>query len=129
MGVDLFGNGAFEYFNWTNWTFLLRLAYRFGWEPQGTILDDFERDLLTMGKTLSQEDIRYWEERKAEWDGGYSSNDLQQVAAGDARNIADALERALESGSDPETGESLTDYRALIEDFVQFCRRGAFRIS
>ena len=55
------------------WGKLLRLAQSYGWVPAGTMLD----------------------EPDVGWNGGYQTNDRQRATADYARNLADALSRAL----------------------------------
>jgi hypothetical protein len=100
VGVDLSGNG--EYFRWTNtgWQAVIDLALSAGWEPTGT---GPPRNTL-----------------KADWDGFYFGNHGQRVYARDAKNLADALERALMKTPVSERKE--------LKDFIRFCRLGSFRL-
>jgi hypothetical protein len=84
MGMDLEGPGGAFWFPVHGWSAVLTLARDFGgWEPQGT-------------KSPEWEDPETGEHHVAsDWDGNYWCNDYQQVTEEDARNLADALERAL----------------------------------
>lgn len=73
MGMILEGAGGDIWVNVFEWGQILRLAQHYGWVPAGTILD----------------------EPSENWNGGYQTNDWQRVTASDARNLADALSRAL----------------------------------
>jgi hypothetical protein len=139
MGMDLSGVGG--YFRWTNsgWSDILELGQEFGWIPMGT------------GPPRG--------ERKASWGvGPYYGNDGQRFYARDARALADALERALETiaaGKLPKRSRiaRATDYLEAeltggeapkqgrvvarqfgpedveyIQEFIEFCRAGSFRI-
>lgn len=100
MGMDLSGAGG--YFRWTNlgWRDVLALAESNGWEPTAT---GPPRGIL-----------------KAAWSGTYFSNDGQRVYARDARQLADALERAI-AACPVEDNEAL-------REFIAFCRAGSFRL-
>ena len=139
MGMDLSGAGG--YFRWTNsgWCDILELGQEFGWVPTGS------------GPPRG--------ELKSSWgDGPYHGNDGQRFYARDARALADALERALETivgGKLPERSRiaRATDYLEAelrgggapkqgqvaiqqfgpeeveyIREFIEFCRAGRFRI-
>ena len=73
MGIILKGAGGDIWASVFEWGQLLRLAQLYGWVPAGTVLD----------------------EPNVSWNGGYQTNDWQRVTADDARNLADALSRAL----------------------------------
>ena len=63
------------------------------------------------------------------WNGmDYFSNSFQWVSDQDARNIAGALERALEEEetSDQGPAQSAVDY---LREFITFCRAGYFYIA
>lgn len=73
MGIILVGAGGDIWASKFEWGQLRRLAQSYGWVPAGTVLDEPDVD----------------------WNGGYQTNDWQRVTADDARNLADALSRAL----------------------------------
>jgi hypothetical protein len=73
MGIILEGAGGDIWASIFEWGQLLRLGQSYGWVPAGTVLD----------------------EPNVDWNGGYQTNDWQRVTADDARNLADALSRAL----------------------------------
>ena len=128
MGFDLSGAGGD--FRWTifDWHKLLRIAKRYGWKPAGTVF------------------------AAAEWGGGYTSNDSQTVTADDARQLADALERALADIPEEDVlarhrppegdmilapgGPAIDDMdwfwgpgKDALRQFIRFCRAGAFQIG
>jgi len=132
MGMILDGAGGNIWLNVFEWGQLLRLGQMYGWVPAGTILD----------------------EATDEWNGGYQTNDWQRVTADDARNLADALSRALpglpvddylmRDVTDPLTGaialkdiERLTprdwfggdEGRQSVQKYIAFCRAGEFVIK
>lgn len=118
MGMDLSGRGGF--FQWNNaaWRNVLKLGQRFGWEPTGT------------GPPRGV--------AKSRWSGTYVSNDGALFCAQDARNLANALARALkEIPAKPyrKRGRSQTFLetfggwgRPTVTKFIRFCRKGNFRI-
>ena len=132
-------NSAKGDFGWDSfsWQKLLRLAEQYGWRPAGT--------------TLPREELKWMPGGK--WDGRYTSNDGQAVTAADARNLAEALDRALRdipsedviaqyrapSGGiqilpNPPAISDLdwfcgNETRARIREFISYCYAGEFRIS
>jgi hypothetical protein len=143
MGMDLRGAGGNFRFPVHGWSAVLHLARDFGgWEPQGTEPPEYYRQrALADGEPL-------------DWSGTYGTNDYQQVTEADARNLADALERALrhvprertwEKGVIhlPEGGivETMPDDlnppehfsgpegRRYLEEFIRYCRAGSFVIG
>jgi|SRR5215813_3761197 len=132
MGMILDGAGGNIWVNVFEWGQLLRLAQTYGWMPAGTLLD----------------------EPNVDWNGGYQTNDWQLVTADDARNLADALSRALPSlpaddhamrdVTDPVTGTiALEDIERLkprdwfggdegretVQKYIDFCSAGEFVIK
>jgi hypothetical protein len=111
MGMDLSGAGGYFRFANYSWSKVLRLGVMFGWEPAGTEANvDFvlcckygipEAEGGGFTGTQEERDL-FAEEVRREWDGGYCSNDYQIITAEDARNLADALERALPDVPDRE---------------------------
>ena len=111
-------------FGWTmsGWPWVLKSAVKHGWEPTGTGPPD---GIL-----------------KKDWSGTYTSNDGQLVYAGDARRLAAAVQRFLDATATQQkqknkkhtstntppwdTEEGKRDH---LEDFIEFCRRGSFRIG
>ena len=112
MGMDLEGAGG--YFRWTRtgWTDILTLAEQFEWEPTGT------------GPPKGT--------RRDEWTRDYSSSVGQLLYARDAKNLADALGRALKESPETWIVDSgflaSTDGARAIRDFIRYCRKGSFRI-
>src|SRR5947209_3625904 len=88
MGMSLTGNtGGYFQFNMFAWGHALRLAEMHGWQPSGTLAPQDEEE--------EEED----EEPRSyrEWDPeNYITNDGLQVTDDDVRNLADALEAALD---------------------------------
>jgi hypothetical protein len=68
-------SGSRLYPSGSAWSFFLRLAEEYGWNPAGSVPPE--------GVQAS------------EWDGGYDSNDGQRVTREDAAAMAAALERVL----------------------------------
>jgi hypothetical protein len=117
------------------WWLARGLAERFGWRPAGTEPPDD------------------WDAGRP-WDGSYTGNSGQLVAAPDARRLAVGLRVALAA---PEFGELVGEFEAekrrqlasaststlrltlrpsapegwrqSLEEFAAFCDRGAFRIN
>ena len=146
MGMSLSnGHGGSLGFNHFLWSKILTLALDHGWEPLGT--------KPSVALAHEYPDIAHTDET---WDGNYTSNDLQEVTAQDALNIAKALERSLEdfperikippkSDWDSESGTLLVAReeaekmnplevfagggKKYVQDFVNFCRQGGFTIS
>jgi hypothetical protein len=79
MGMILQGAGVEFSASVFDWGQILRLAQAYGWQPAGTVIDEGDLCNFPNGR----------------WDGGYQTNDYQRVTADDARNIANALDRAL----------------------------------
>src|SRR4051794_15663787 len=130
MAMDLTGAGG--EFSWDvfSWGRLLRLAEKYGWQPAGT--------------QMFVEEIPFLIDRH--WHGGYDSNDYQIVGEEDARNLADALERAIpdipeedvlspireESGGiriapdPPEVSDRDwfcgAESKTYLQDFIRYCR-------
>jgi hypothetical protein len=92
MGVDLIGRGGDASFNWGCWRTCLGIAIAFGWQPAGTIAHP---------------------DHHGDWDGGYFTNDLQEVSDSDARALGVALHRAVTS---VRTGQALTEEQAKALD-------------
>ena len=159
MGMDLCGAEGNEYFSNVSWYKILKLAYEYGWQPQGTEVGGWYDENGELNRQLSPD--------PEEWDGTYFSNDFQWVTDEDASNIADALERALNDIPDFHTDEKQLEYvpgdlplnplrrslaeqglevtvpnsslspieyfsgeaKQMVRDFIKFCRAGGFRIS
>ena len=86
--------------NIVGWTALRVLAREFGWEPQGTVLmswkDNKTGEIIPPVCIDPDKRIDGKLVKDDSWSGKYSSNDLQEITAEDAKNFAEALERALE---------------------------------
>ena len=101
MGHDLKNSkGGYRRFGVDSWWCMQDLAKRHGWKPQGTVLNtDIQYQLR--GGNLDDPEINQELWREAEndvksWPGSYATNDFQWVTEEDARNMADALEKAVE---------------------------------
>jgi len=93
-------NGSLEQsLNIAGWQSLMGLAYVFGWEPQGTVLlfwkDNKTGEMFPPG-CLDDKKCKdgQWVKNDS-WSGSYCSNDCQEITTDDARNFAEALEKAL----------------------------------
>ena len=159
MGMDLNGAGGYVRFSNTCWSKIRKLAYDYGWKPQGTEPAQFYDENGGLIKQLCP--------APDTWSGTYLSNDLQWVTDEDAANIADALQRALDDIPDFDTDEKRVEYgpgelptspiersfveqglvinvpnaslspveyfsgeaKQLVRDFIRFCQAGGFRIG
>jgi hypothetical protein len=84
MGVELTGGGPS--LNWEACQYCLATATRFGWKPEGTLALHYDKDVQ-----------KEWPIPAEEWSGTYFSNEGQAVSDSDARNLAAALDRAIDS--------------------------------
>lgn len=99
MSMDLFSiKGVYFYLNNSDWATILKNAFDNGWKPQGTVRGGLY-------------------EIDPKWDGNYFLNEGQWVEAEDAAKIANALER-----------ESNSTDNIYIKNFINFCRKGAFKV-
>jgi hypothetical protein len=108
MGVDLIGRGGDVSFNWSYWRACLGIAIAFGWQPAGTIAHP---------------------DHDGDWDGGYFTNDFQEVSDSDARALGVALHRAVAS---VRTGQALTEEQAKALDGMhigQVCEFADYAVS
>jgi hypothetical protein len=116
MGFNLDGkHGGYFDMNRSNWEYCLKTAYRYGWEPLGTVAPDpaFLKELYGPVCEGCQEPDY------SEWAGGYFYNDWQIIVTDDdARAIAEALHRAIAAGEEDQ----------LLIDFADFAQKGEFRI-
>jgi len=76
MSTGLYGRHGDKSFSAATWDGCFHLAVAFGWKPAGT-------NPPVVGAI------------RDDWDGGYFSNEFQQVTDDDARAMARALTRAL----------------------------------
>jgi hypothetical protein len=123
MGMDLSGRGGYFRFSNSAWCAVLELAYEYGWEPAGTEAPEFTF-YAPDGVTVDEAQTREWRQHYRNWDGSYFGNAFQVVCDEDAANIAEALERALDDV--PDLSEGWKDY---LQEFIKFCRAGAFSIG
>ncbi|MHC5140380.1 MAG: hypothetical protein ACYSOF_10970 [Planctomycetota bacterium] len=145
--------------NIAGWQSLRGLAYMFGWKPQGTVLmswkDNQTGEMFPPVCFDNKKCIDGQWEQDDSWTGSYSSNDCQEITADDARNFANALEKALayiagdsasETGfieqldkEDRDEGRWITakgivnawsglDAQERIKDFVEMFKAGACHI-
>jgi hypothetical protein len=135
--MDLSGPAGDFFWDVFSWHKLLRVAKRYGWRPAGTISGEEEQRAMPGGV----------------WTGGYTSNDFQRVTAADAEQLAAALERALSHIPDVDVlaphrgaGGGIViapngpviddvdwfcgpDSKDNIQQFIRYCRAGAFTIA
>jgi hypothetical protein len=103
--MDLSGKGG--YFRWGMgaWSEVLELARLFGWVPLGT-KPNLDMYAICLGDDDdSEERRRLIDQYAAEWEGSYCYNEHQLVTAEDARNLGDALDRALDDIPDHDAFE------------------------
>jgi hypothetical protein len=122
------------------------LAKRHGWKPQGTVFDT-DIQYQSRGGNLDDPEINQelWREAGNDvksWPGSYATNDFQWVTEEDARNMADALERAVEeleegdkefiwvTKGNPGEEDKIDNVfsKRRVAEFAWFCRQGEFRI-
>src|SRR3989344_4396145 len=92
MGFDLMhkkssGKDAEFSINWAGWRLALETAEKYGWKPEGTLME--ENFLVSEDKSSKVTD-----ENKS-WSGTYYSNDFQKVTEVDTNNLGKALKRAI----------------------------------
>jgi hypothetical protein len=109
MGYDLRNAQGTQHWGIDTWPELLGLAHEHGWQPEGTTLPVLTYDDGTPCAPCFG------------WDGSYFWNDHQIVSAGDARNLADGLERALP--------DAPPEMRTLMRELADYCRQGTFSIA
>jgi hypothetical protein len=115
--MDLSGKGGYFRFSTYAWGAVLALAREHGWEPAGT-----ESPEVTVyapdGTTIDEEATQTERQAYEDWDEDYFYNDGRLVSDEDARNIADALERALdlvpEEGNFAEPLLTPAQWQALV---------------
>jgi hypothetical protein len=137
MGMDLSGPAGDFWWDFFSWHKLLRVAQRYGWQPEGTVLAEEELQYMPNGI----------------WSGSYTSNDFQSVTTSDAAQLAAALECALPDIPDGDVlaphrdksgniiiapnGPEIedidwfcgSDSKERIRAFIRYCRGGAFTIG
>ena len=101
MGYDIFGkNGNLgQSLNISGWQSLMGLASVFGWESQGTVMMSWKDNKTgEMFPPICFDDKKcidgQWVKDDT-WPGSYCSNSYQEITADDAKNFAEALEKAL----------------------------------
>ena len=177
MSYNLVSNHGDFVFNTTSWGNLLDLASMYGWEPAGTeapiwgeltdphyiqLRDEWNaawKTALARGdEPPPAPEIPHsaytWDSPNLHWDGAYDWNDGQGVTDADARNLADALARALDDIPDHDAMDHKTEpidgmpgLRAItdvdfspiefwsgrykkerLREFIAFCQKGGFGI-
>jgi len=123
------------------WESMLELARQFGWDPQGTTLDEqslkgHERAARERNEPLNL-DAFVPDYSPYGWDA------VKRVSADDALNLADALENAVENNTFPmpkkrpmiiSEGASQDEHarinqfanEKLITEFIEFLKKGEF---
>jgi len=122
------------------WGFLFNLAVENGWEPQGTILEPHEEVVWMCGEDVPVAVIEKWlgaEEDTEDWDGSYFiKGGGHWVTTEDARNMANALTRALENIENEQyfyrditkNPPVFYDKKAFVKDYIEFSKLGGFKI-
>ena len=109
MSVTLSGDTDAVCLNWATWAWIQEIAVAHGWEPAGTEASDW------VGEDGGPDP--QWGTGPAEdWDGRYNSCDGQWVTPTDAKNLGDAIARAISNG---ELGTGWSDV-------VRLCRTDGF---
>lgn len=129
MGIDLLGKGRKEdfRFNIFAWREILMLAIDYGWKPKGTFENNGKGEILPR-------------EEAPDWSGTYFTNDGQIADQEDAKNLAEALEKALmdipykrikhtEKISSPLKYWSGKGGKKYIKAFIKFCKDGEFYLA
>jgi len=80
------------------WYDLLCVAESFGWEPEGTVLQDHPN-----------------------WDGNYTSNDFQVITPSDGKQLASALRRA---AKEADGRPNIKFAPAMLEEMATFVCEG-----
>ena len=112
------------YFSVMEWHKILELAQKYGWNPKGT---------------SSNRIMKSFAGNWGNWDGNYFSFDNQLVDEDDARNLGEALKKALSDIPNVRPVKTL-DKMSLLEiwsgmkfkrhlrKFIKFCEEGIFII-
>jgi hypothetical protein len=101
MSYDLRNSKRWFQLNQTAWPQILELSIYYGWTPEGTKICDEMMEIFG------------WEKP---WDGAYDSSDGQSVTSTDAKNIATALEMALQDIPDIDLGEPVAGNTFIHND-------------
>jgi len=117
-----------------NWKEILDLGQKMGWNPYGSV---FEKTLNSINPEISNYEPSTW-----------GDNDYKVITAEDALNLADSLEKALDTRDVIQNGNehqpntilltstmSESDYKHInrnlstefLEEFIQFLRKGKFK--
>jgi len=110
----------------------LQLALEHHWKPQGTI----EPYWGNPGGMASLSGGKSDENKQETWDGNYLTNDYQLITDEDAKNLCNALQKAIQSlnagvqdkATRPFDSRILLNRTKLIESFLEFCEAQGFRI-
>ena len=158
MGYNIFSKeGSLGHnLNIMGWQSLMSLACILGWKPQGTVLMSWKDNQTgEMFPPVCFDDKTckdgQWE-KDDRWTGSYSSNDHQEITAADAKNLAEALQKAFEHISGNRNSEteaikeldedgwdenslvdrknlidacSESDAQGIIKDFIELFNTGA----
>ncbi len=153
MGMDLYGKGGYFRFSNSGWADVYQLAIEFSWQPSGTSpslngIRSYRYALRRDGSSdlKVQQAIQSY---RAQYDGGYHSNDGQVVSARDAKQLAESLSTALAAVTTLFTVRGLRtktrcdftrkllnelksysdpDNRKMLAEFISFCEAGRFAI-
>jgi len=113
MSVDLGNNkGGYMNLSHNHWAFILNIAGKFGWDPEGVKCDYPDFDPMC-----------------------YSSNDGQVVSKTDANKLADALEKAVSHVPNSKNNEKYLKFgtfgevKEWLREYIKFFRQGEFQIT
>lgn len=126
MGFDLMhkkslGKDAEFSINWTGWRLALEIAEKYGWKPEGTVM---EENFLGTGDKAS----KVSDENK-NWNGTYYSNDFQRVTEADASKLGKALKRAVTKKRKlTNLSQDAIDWVDYLDKLADFCLAGDFLI-
>lgn len=112
------------YFSVMEWHKILELAQKYGWKPKGT-----------SSNRIMKSFAGNWDN----WDGNYFSFDNQLVDEDDAKNLGEALKKALKEIPNVRSIKTLdkmslleiwsgNKFKTHLRKFITFCEEGIFII-
>jgi len=102
----------------------LDFAIEHGWQPAGTMAPDY---CQLYGMQPAEADGL-----RRSWEGGYDSNDWQEVTDSDARALGEALLRGVAAAEAQEREKPTKwpdDWFRHVEKFADFALKGGFLIA